>query len=503
MYEHILDEQREEARKNLNAWRTLARRKSEVFVEYMMRDEHGNRFVNAPHHNRIHQGVRQYPRLIILLPPEFGKSQQLIGLGLHVTGRNTDPQYRDDPPRYRGAFIGNSFTDAAKSLRQCKQYIKESDEFHDIWPLCVPATGAAELWSNEAINVARPPNIRLRDPSIQALGAGGPILGSRLDWAICDDIINFNNTQTPTQREQLLNWFKSTVLTRITAGGFVVMLCNSWHVDDLKATLEKEGWPVLEEPAIDDAGVPLWPGPWPAERVYRQIEELGELEGPRKMLHKVRDTKSMRFTTDMLLVAKTRGRGIELMEQCDPGNGYATYTGVDLGVSRTKRHSSGGRETSETCFFTILIHPSGVRQVIDIDSGRWTAVEIMNRAVEKHRRYKSICIVENNAAQDLFAQLLEHFTSIPVETYTTGADAAHPEFGLEKIGVEMAQGRWIVPSDKLHRAKGEVYKWEQELYDYRPHLHVGDRVRAGMFAWEGARRTEDAVRFVPFKITRR
>ena len=489
VYDEIIREQREEARKGDDAWVRLARSKSEVMAEYVMRDERGNRFVNGEHHSRLHAAMRCYRRLVVMWPPEFGKSEQLSSLVMHILGRSTDPEYRDDPPMYRGAFIGPSFATAAKSLRNIKNYLLTSADLKRVWPNLRPATGPAELWSQEAINVTRPPSVRLKDPSLQALGANGPILGSRLDFVILDDTLTFENTRTPDQREAYWEWLNSTVLTRIDEGGLVVFLTNAWHPNDAAHRLIEMGWPSLVEPALDMEGEPLWKERWSKQRVLDKIEELGPIEGPRKMMHVARDEQSMRFTPAMVGVALARGQGLDLMDRARPINGFKTYTGVDLGVSQTKRRTAG-RTTGLTSFFTILKHPSKVRQVIDIQSGRWEAGTIMQMALEKHRAFESILWVENNAAQDLFVQMLARMFPIPVHPYTTGAAAAHPEFGLEKVGVEMRNGLWIVPCDRLSRAKGEVYDWIQELYDYRPNQHVGDRVRAMMFAWEGARMSE-------------
>lgn len=470
----------------------MARHKSEVMAEFIGMNQYGERIVNAPHHNRLHQALRTYDRLIVMWPPEFGKTVQLQMITMHMIGANAHKEWRDSPPKYSGAFIGESARTAKKSLKVIQQYILESEEFQMVWPECVPAVGPAQLWSQDAFNVVRPTTVRLKDPTLQALGAGGPILGARLDFCVCDDILTWDNTRTPDQREAVYQWFKSTVLTRINEGGKVVLLCNAWHPDDLAHRLMQEGWPTLIEPAIDQVtGKALWEQQWPLSRVEEKLDELGPIEGPRKLLHKARDESDMRFTPDMLKVALERGRGMSLLKKWRWANGYKSYTGVDLGVAKTKRRTAGA-STSETVLTTIVVHPSGVRQIVDIEAGRWSGTHIMEKVLEKNQKYDSVVIVENNSSQELFVDLMKHFNRlIPIDTYTTGKQAAHPEFGLEKMGVEMKQGMWILPSSNQAVPHGEVYKLVQELYDYKPNLHVGDRVRSLMFAWEGARKGEN------------
>lgn len=492
IYESHLAKEREEAKRLKEAHLTLCRDRSEIFTEYVMKDSRQRKFKNAPHHNRLHAALRKHKRLVVMWPPGYGKSRQLISTVLHFLGRNTDEHYRDDPPMFNGVYCGPNQTAAEKYVRVIRDMIVNSSEVREVWPNLIPEVGEHAQWSNKAFTVTRPPGISDPDPSLQAVGSEGKIIGARLQFGVFDDTVSFENTRTPDQREKFWEWFQSTAMTRFDDNGIIVILTNSWHPEDAPHRLiEREGWPALVEPGIDEEGNALWEAEWPKDRVLRKIEELGEIEGPRKMLHRSRDEGSMRFTPKMVHVALERGRGLDLVPRWRPSNGFETYTGVDLAISKTRRRTAG-RYTGETVFTTVLRHPSKVRQILDIRAGRWDAVTIISTALEVFRAYNSIFYVENNAAQDLFVQLLKVLQpDIPVVPYTTGSEAAHPEFGLEKIGVEMQNGLWILPSDNLGRANGQLYTLIQELYDYSPNKHVGDRVRSLMFAWEGCRKHEN------------
>jgi hypothetical protein len=505
LYDRVVKEEREEAERLKEAHLTLCRERSEIMTEYVMRDSMGKQFRNAIHHNRLHAALRKHKRLVVMWPPGFGKTRQLISLMLHILGRNTDADYTDKPkPMYCGAIIGSNQGNAAKALRVVRDMIMNSKELHEVWPNLAPITGEHELWTNTAITVTRPPGLSDSDPSIQALGANGNLVGSRLQFAILDDTVTFENTRTPEQRDTYWEWFKSTLMTRLDEDGLIVILTNSWHPEDAPHRLiEEEGWPALVEPAILENGEALWKEQFPVDKVLAKIEELGEIEGPRKMLHKSRDEASMRFTMKMVGTALERGRGVGTYAEYSAPNGYSIYTGVDLAVSQTRRRTAG-RFTGETVFFTILKHPSKVRQVLDVRAGRWDAARIVSEAIDIYRCFSSILVVENNAAQDLFVQLMRAMCPhLPIIPYTTGSDAAHPEFGMEKMGVEMQNGLWIIPSDNMRRPTGQIYTWVQELYDYSPNKHVGDRARAAMFAWEGARRHETKTRGMKLKLFNR
>lgn len=159
--------------------------------------------------------------------------------------------------------------------------------------------------------------------------------------------------------------------------------------------------------------------------------------------------------------------------------GCAVYTGVDLAI---QQHSGADL----TVFFTILVHPDGTREVLNIESGRLAGPEIVQKIQQIHHRYQGIVYVENNAAQDFIVQFTRYGSAVPVKPFTTGRNKAHPEFGVEGLAAEMAAGKWIIPSGggRLHP---EVDAWINELLYYDPRSHTGDRLMASWFAREAAR----------------
>jgi hypothetical protein len=166
------------------------------------------------------------------------------------------------------------------------------------------------------------------------------------------------------------------------------------------------------------------------------------------------------------------------------GGAPMVFTGVDLGVQRKDSND-------ETSLFTIKLEAGGLRRVLRIESGRWTGPEILHRVEQTFLAFGSIFIVENNAAQQYIIDFTkESELVIPVIPFTTGRNKAHPEFGVESVGAEMANGKWLIPNTN-GRTDDEVSEWITELLFYDPREHVGDRVMASWFAREGARRFAD------------
>jgi len=72
--------------------------------------------------------------------------------------------------------------------------------------------------------------------------------------------------------------------------------------------------------------------------------------------------------------------------------------------------------------------------------------------------------------------------------YTTGKRKLHPEFGIESIGVELENRKWMIASDEHDRQPDDLALWEEQCMDWRPADHAGDLLMASFFALEGLRR---------------
>lgn len=113
--------------------------------------------------------------------------------------------------------------------------------------------------------------------SYYAVGAMGPITGRGADIAIIDDIVkNRQDANSPIYRKRIQEWFTSTLYTRLSPKGAIVLVQTRWNVDDLPGWLlqtTKEHWDVLSLPAIDDNGDALWPERFSRERLL-QIKDM-------------------------------------------------------------------------------------------------------------------------------------------------------------------------------------------------------------------------------------
>jgi len=450
----------------------FAREDINVFAHVVMKDEMTGRSLrNAQLHEAWHTLAEEHDRLLIWSAVEHGKTTQMSVLRpLWLLGR--------DPSR-RIAIVSNTVTQATKIMRPIRSYIERSAELHQVFPNLRPTK---QLWTNSSIIVDRP--FVSKDPSIQALGVHGNITGARIDDLILDDVLDYENTRSAEARQDLWDWYHSALAGRLTARARVLCVGTAYHPDDFMHRFARHIGPdrAKRYPVLDpQTNAPRWPERWPAKRIEAKRQELTPIEFARQLLCVARDDADARFKKEWIDRCLARGSGKSLCYGMNSlPNGFKTYTGVDLAVQQKDGSDS-------TCLFTIAIHPNGDREVLNLEAGKWSGPEIVGRIIDAHKRFLSICIVENNAAQDFIIQFAKNQNAVPIRAFTTGRNKAHPEFGIESLAAEMANGKWIIPSTNGFPTNPEVQNWIQEMLYYQPSNHTGDRLMASWFAREGAR----------------
>lgn len=469
----------------------LARTNPNAFMTYVLRDEEtGSPILSNSDQEEWHDLFEKHRRLLIWAHIEAGKTNQMaIGRALYELGRN---------PNLRIAIVSNTDGQAQKIALAIQKYIEKSVELATVFPEL--KRDKSMPWNAHHLYVMR--ETRAKDPSIQTCGIHGNILGARIDLLILDDLLDYENTVSPARREDLARWYYATLEGRLTGQGRVLCIGTAWHRDDIMHRFARQkAWHSRRYPVIDEVtGQSRWPERWPDARIEEK-RELGPLEFSRQLLCIARSDEDARFKRVYIdtCLARGLGRTPTYALHAVPA-GYKTYTGVDLGVSDKS-------SAALTVLFTIVVHPNGDREVLAVEAGRWSGPEIVEKIIDQHNRYQSIVLVENVAAQDFILQFTRKQSAAPVVPFTTGKNKAHPEFGVEGIATEMANGKWIVPSVEaggmLRGATPTIEAWINELLYYDPAGHTGDHLMASWFAREGARRTTPKVKFGHHNLTAR
>lgn len=454
-----------------------ARQDPIAFLSYVLRDEETNQTIKMrPMHLEWQRTVSTYRRTLIKAHIESGKTSQLsIGRTLWELGRN---------PSLRIAILSNTGGQASKIAMTIGRYITESPELHKVFPALRPAKDMP--WTRSTLFVDRPTTAK--DASVQCIGIHGNLLGSRIDYLIVDDILDYENTLTQAHRDALMAWFTSTVEGRLTRRARVVCVGTAWQRDDFLHRLQRRGdFRTQRYPLVNAFGESTWPEKWPAERIAEKRLALGSLEAARQLDCIPRSDDESRFKDSWINQCLALGEGRQLTHGLDHvPPGCAVFTGVDLSVGSSKDKGD------YTALVTILLHPDETRELLDISRGRWKGPEIVERIVDIHYRYQSLILVENNASQEFIVQFTKKLSAVPVKSFTTGKhNLLNPEFGIESLATEMEQGKWVLPSRGGKPATPEIAVFVQEMLSYDPAAHKGDVLMAAWFAREAARRYRD------------
>lgn len=434
------------------------------FIESVFLDEQGEPLHQAPFHRRIQRNLGDEEDVIVYAPPEHGKTVQ-VGLRILWEIGNR--------PGLRVLIVTSTSSQAKKVLGALKNNIERNERLWQVFPSLTKAN--FPIWRDNLIQFGGFHGTR-KDYTVQAVGIGGAILGARVDIAILDDVVTLENASTPGQRQKLIDWYESTLLTRITVGGRVWIIGTPWHRYDLMHTLEDRGTPALRLPVEQD-GRFLWPAKWNRARLQRRKQRMTSWRYYQQYYCQDVAPDLSPFTHDALRRCYVSADAFR-----NPGaapDRFQFITGVDLAVSKKKG-------SDYTAFVTIATDGQN-KMLLDIRRGRWNLMEIKSVAEALHRTYGGVFVVENVAAQDYLAQLLKAEARMPVMTCTTTRKTKIDErFGVPALAIDIENGRWQIPG--VPDSPLEVRELIDEMTMYNPQAHAGDTLMACYFAYSGVSR---------------
>jgi len=202
---------------------------------------------------------------VIIAPPGSAKTLSVIAACSWWLGQN---------PNQHIGFFSNTHTQATKRSVAVRDTVAYSDRYKSIFPGIFPDMGKG--WSEVEWYLKRD-DVADKDPSMLATGVGGPILGSRLNRVILDDIADSRNMATADQREKVIDWLKRTLMTRMTPTGRIVMIATRWHEQDPTGWAKEEGWHVVHIDAEQADGESYWPEYWPMYKL--DCKNHGSIDG--------------------------------------------------------------------------------------------------------------------------------------------------------------------------------------------------------------------------------
>ena len=191
---------------------------------------------------------KESPRLMLTMPPRSGKTEIVSRrFPAYVFGRYPDT-----------SIIATSYAaDLASRNNRDVQKIMDDIPYGEIFP-------QSKLYGKNIRSNVQGTYLRNSDifevvghkGVYKSAGIGGGITGMGGDILIVDDVFkDRSEADSPTIRNKVYNWYTSTLYTRLSPGGGILIIMTRWHTDDLCGRLlekdkDAKKWEVIEYPAI-------------------------------------------------------------------------------------------------------------------------------------------------------------------------------------------------------------------------------------------------------------
>jgi predicted phage terminase large subunit-like protein len=213
-------------------------------------------------------------RLMILAPPRHGKS--------YLTSVLFPSWFLAQNPGEH--VIASSYNqDIATLMSKGARAVVENPDYSRLFPHLGMSkhSSAATEWALTS------------GQKYQAVGVGSGLTGRGGHLIMVDDPIKGrDDAESDKKRQDMLDWFREVLYTRLMPGGRLVLIQTKWHFDDLAGRLERDmekpgadQWDILKLPAIAEepndplgrkVGEPLAPSIWNIPALEKFRDNVGE-----------------------------------------------------------------------------------------------------------------------------------------------------------------------------------------------------------------------------------
>jgi hypothetical protein len=403
------------------------------------------------------KGTSGLSRLLVNVPPNHAKSMT-VSIN-YVTYRVAKD------PNINVIIVSKTQDQAKKFLYAVKQRLTHP-RYSRMQATFGPSDGykaSAEEWSATRVYLGGDRDSDSKDPTIEAIGMGGMIYGSRSHLIILDDVVTLSNA---ADWEKQQDWIRQEVASRLPPRGGQLLVVGTrvgsvdlykelrnpdhytdgnvpWSYLAMPAVLEtKENpkdwvtlWPRSEQPLIED-DVPDDDGTferWSGERLSSVRNEVGPSKW--SLVYQNLDVAEDAIFDPVCVRGSVNG--LRRVGPLTPGvaghpkdpNGFYRVIGIDPAMSG---------DTASVAY--AVDRRSGKRYVMDVDvmtSPTPAAIRTLIRDWSQRYRPQTI-VVESNAFQ-LFLTQDEEIRSflasrgISYRPHFTGSNKQDPEFGVASL----------------------------------------------------------------------
>lgn len=282
-------------------------------------------------------------------------------------------------------------------------------------------------------------------------GFGSSVRGAHPYWIVVDDGLKDNVIYSQLQRQKSIDYFHSVIMNMLVPGGQIIVVGTPFHASDLygdlksksiHATGNRNGWMVIEYPAIFPDGRILWPQRWGFRDLMDKKATQGNIIFSRENLCRPITNESSIFPLKILERSLVRMENYVLVNNRDdfPIKFNKVVVGCDFAIS-----SNVG---SDYIVFTVwgVDDETGERWLLHFyrDKGK-TFFEQMQvlRGINVRFRPDSM-VMEQNTFQQIFVQESDK-QGLPVVGHTTGIDKYDLKSGWPGLAIDFERGKIHIP----------------------------------------------------------
>lgn len=477
-------------------------------------------FDNAPHQNEwcdVLGNKKRYKSIVDAAPRNHSKSTEFsVNYPLWEIAED---------PNVRILLVSGVDSQSASFLREIKGRIERDQSYVDFAGQLKPAV--PEKWTDKEIILKRT-RTDIKDPTISTTSVEGTILSKRADIIICDDLLNFENTRTPEQRQKIKDWFNLVLLPVLEPKtGRLIVVGTIWQVGDLMEDLLKDPTfdfhkryqAIIKEPELDSPQRKLWEEwcnlfveerddnreraaafreenraamdegievLWPARFSYEDLYIL-RYKDPyafaRAYMNDPASRPSQKIKREWIERALKRGVGLRLQDA--PHTEYIDLTtiGLDLAISQ----ETSADDTAEVILDKLQYEWQGNKMggfvLRNIKRGKMTGGETRALVTTDFYAIRPHGIrVENVQYQEVMERDLND-SGIPVHGHRTGSEKWDSAVGVNSLATLLEHDMLTLPSDPSDaRTKELVGKLVAEMIAF-PEGHTGDSLMALWFSY--------------------
>lgn len=336
-----------------------------------------------------------------------------------------------------------------------------------------------------------------------AVGVGGSITGRGAKLAIIDDPLkNRQEAESQRKRDQVWDWYTSTLYTRLEGYGAIIVILTRWHQDDLAGKLLEQkrklqesnkphdDWRIINFPAVAmeqekfkgevvrEPGEPLWPAKYDIKNLENIKENVGTY-----------DWASL-YQQDPVLseTQEFKEEHFRKFNQEDLKDKHLRFTTtVDPAISQ--------KDTADnSVVLTIAKEVNGPNWYrVREDAGHLTPSQIIDLIFKHNSEYNSDVFVETIAYQKALKYMIEE-RQRELEQYFTIKELKSRRNKEERIrGLLPLYQRGVI----FHRPSDHDYELEAMQF---PRGRHDDRVDAMAMQLEAVRNTSRTIKNNNFKL---